>query len=85
MIIVAGEKLYPTEVENARTKHPAVAEAAAVGIPDENFGKAVRAFAALRPGRRAGRVTCCRSSAASCPKPSDATATGKSLRGKDRE
>jgi long-chain acyl-CoA synthetase len=50
MIIVAGEKIYPTEIENALTKHPAVAEAAVIGIPDDRFGEAVCAFVARRPG-----------------------------------
>jgi long-chain acyl-CoA synthetase len=54
MIIVAGEKIYPTEIENALTKHPAVAEAAVIGIPDDRFGEAVCAFVALRPDQRAG-------------------------------
>jgi long-chain acyl-CoA synthetase len=53
MIIVAGENIYPTEVENALTRHPAVAEAAVVGIPDDRFGETVCAFVALRPGERA--------------------------------
>ena len=54
MIIVAGEKIYPTEIENALSRHPAVAEAAVVGIPDERFGEAVCAFVALRPAWRIG-------------------------------
>jgi long-chain acyl-CoA synthetase len=54
MIIVAGEKIYPTEIENAITKHPAVADAAVIGIPDDKFGEAVCAFVALRPGQQAG-------------------------------
>lgn len=49
MIIVAGENIYPAEIENALTKHPAVAEAAVVGIPDDRFGEAVCAFVARRP------------------------------------
>ncbi len=53
MIIVAGEKIYPTEVENAIAAHPAVAEAAVIGVPDDRFGEAVHAFVALRPGQRA--------------------------------
>ncbi|TCO60647.1 long-chain acyl-CoA synthetase [Actinocrispum wychmicini] len=55
MIIVAGEKIYPTEIENALTKHPAVAEAAVIGIPDDRFGEAVCAFVALRPDQQTGR------------------------------
>ncbi|MFY1587128.1 fatty acid--CoA ligase [Micromonospora sp. WMMD734] len=52
-IIVAGENVYPAEVENALCKHPAVAEAAVIGVPDERWGEAVRAFVVLRPGQQA--------------------------------
>ncbi|HEY4459219.1 MAG TPA: long-chain-fatty-acid--CoA ligase [Pseudonocardiaceae bacterium] len=54
MIIVAGEKIYPTEIEHALSKHPAVAEAAVIGIPDERFGESVCAFVALRTESQAG-------------------------------
>jgi acyl-CoA synthetase (AMP-forming)/AMP-acid ligase II len=50
MIIVAGENVYPAEIENALTKHPAVAEAAVVGIPDERWGEAIHAFVACKAG-----------------------------------
>jgi acyl-CoA synthetase (AMP-forming)/AMP-acid ligase II len=53
MIIVGGEKVYPTEIENALGKHPAVADVAVIGVPDERFGEAVHAFVALRPGEAA--------------------------------
>jgi acyl-CoA synthetase (AMP-forming)/AMP-acid ligase II len=49
MIIVAGENVYPAEIENALTKHPAVAEAAVIGAPDERWGEAVHAFVATKP------------------------------------
>lgn len=52
-VIVAGENVYPAEIENALAKHPAVLEAAAVGIPHELWGEAVRAFVVYRPGTRA--------------------------------
>lgn len=52
-IIVAGENVYPAEVENALCKHPAVAEAAVIGVPDERWGEAIRAFVVLRPGAQA--------------------------------
>lgn len=52
-IIVAGENVYPAEVENALCTHPAVAEAAVVGVPDERWGEAVRAFVVLKPGTTA--------------------------------
>lgn len=44
MIIVAGENVYPAEIENVITKHPGVAEAAVVGVPDQRWGEAVHAF-----------------------------------------
>ncbi|HEX6160712.1 MAG TPA: long-chain-fatty-acid--CoA ligase, partial [Thermoanaerobaculia bacterium] len=49
-IIVAGENVYPVEIENALAKHEAVAEAAVVGIPDERWGEGIHAVVALRPG-----------------------------------
>ena len=44
LIIVAGEKVSPREVEEMLMAHPAVAEAAVVGIPDASRGEAVAAF-----------------------------------------
>jgi len=52
-IIVAGENVYPAEIENALCKHPAVAEAAVIGVPHEQWGEAIHAFVALRPGQSA--------------------------------
>src|SRR6266540_4019758 len=49
MIIVAGQNVYPAEVENALARHPAVAEVAVIGIPDERWGEAIHACVALRP------------------------------------
>jgi long-chain acyl-CoA synthetase len=50
MIIVAGENVYPAEIENVITKHPGVAEAAVVGVPDQRWGEAVHAFVVRVPG-----------------------------------
>jgi fatty-acyl-CoA synthase len=44
MIIRGGENIYPREIEDMLFKHPAVAEAAVVGIPDETWGEQVAAF-----------------------------------------
>ena len=49
-IIVSGENVYPAEVENALCRHPAVLEAAVIGIPHERRGEAVCAFVVLREG-----------------------------------
>lgn len=49
-IKVAGKRLGPAEVESAAVAHPAVSEAAAIGVPDEVKGEAVVCFVVLRPG-----------------------------------
>jgi acyl-CoA synthetase (AMP-forming)/AMP-acid ligase II len=50
MIIRGGENIYSLEVEGVLARHPAVAEVAVVGVPDEVFGERVRAVAVLRQG-----------------------------------
>ncbi|MFP3991442.1 fatty acid--CoA ligase [Streptomyces sp. E11-3] len=52
-IIVAGQNIYPAEVEKALAAHPAVADAAVVGLPDPHWGEAVHACVVLRPGAAA--------------------------------
>ncbi|MEV0122213.1 long-chain-fatty-acid--CoA ligase [Streptomyces sp. NPDC050703] len=54
MIIVAGENVYPAEIEDALARHPAVAGAAVVGLPHERWGESVHARVVLEPGQRAG-------------------------------
>ncbi|MEZ4515721.1 MAG: AMP-binding protein [Chloroflexota bacterium] len=51
MIISGGENVYPAEVESVMHAHPAVAEAALVGIPDEKWGEVGWAFIVVKPGR----------------------------------
>jgi long-chain acyl-CoA synthetase len=53
LIIVSGFNVYPAEVEEVLVRHPAVAEAAVVGMPDERTGEAVRALVVLREGASA--------------------------------
>jgi fatty-acyl-CoA synthase len=52
MYISGGENVYPAEVEAAIFEHPAVAEAAVVGVPDEKWGEVGRAFVVPAPGRQ---------------------------------
>jgi acyl-CoA synthetase (AMP-forming)/AMP-acid ligase II len=49
MIISGGENVFPAEVEDLLSVHPAVAEVAVIGVPDEEFGQRLRAFVVLRP------------------------------------
>lgn len=51
-IIVAGQNIYPAEVEKAISAHPAVADVGVVGVPDPLWGDAVQAFIVLRPGEQ---------------------------------
>ena len=51
MIIRGGENIYPFEIESVLAEHPAVQQAAVVGVPDEHWGEAVRAFVTPRTGR----------------------------------
>ena len=53
MIIRGGLNVYPREVEEVLYEHPAVAEAAVVGVPDEMFGEEVAAAVTLKPGASA--------------------------------
>ena len=51
-INAAGYKVWPREVEDVLYGHPAVREAAVVGVPDAYRGETVKAFVSLRPGER---------------------------------
>lgn len=50
MIVRGGENIYPIEIESVLAEHPAVAQSAVVGVPDEHWSEIVRAWVALRPG-----------------------------------
>ena len=51
MIISGGENIYPREIEEAIVHHPAVREVAVIGIPDPQWGEAIKAVVSLVPGR----------------------------------
>jgi long-chain acyl-CoA synthetase len=51
MIISGGENVYSTEVEAVLYEHPAVLEAAVIGVPDTTWGETVKAFVVLKPAQ----------------------------------
>jgi acyl-CoA synthetase (AMP-forming)/AMP-acid ligase II len=56
MIISGGENIYSTQVEAAIHQHPAVLESAVFGVPDEQWGEAVKAVVVLKPGESASEA-----------------------------
>jgi long-chain acyl-CoA synthetase len=76
MIISGGANVYPAEVENVLFGHPAVADVAVVGVPDDEFGEQVKAIVERRAGvevEGAELVAFCRDRLAhyKCPKSVD--------------
>ncbi|MFH1057785.1 MAG: long-chain fatty acid--CoA ligase [Pseudomonadota bacterium] len=72
MIVSGGENIYPREIEEVLYTHPAIADAAVVGMPDPIWGESVKAVVALRPGAALdenGVVEFCKQHLASYKKP----------------
>ena len=53
MIVVSGYKVFPDEVDGVLMSHPAIFEAATVGLPDPKRGERVKSFVVLKPGQAA--------------------------------
>ena len=51
MIISGGENVYPAEVESVMYRHPAIKEAALIGVPDDKWGEVGRAVVVVEPGQ----------------------------------
>jgi long-chain acyl-CoA synthetase len=49
MVVSGGENIYPAEVESALFGHPAVADVAVIGVPDDRWGEAVKAIVVKKP------------------------------------
>lgn len=72
MIVSGGENIYPIEVENVLSDHPAIKDCAVIGIPHETWGEAVHAIVVLNGGANVGEaevIAFCRQHIASykCP------------------
>ncbi len=96
VIITGGENVSSIEVEDCLYQHPAVAEAAVIGVPDARWGETIKALVVLRPGASCGDrelIEFCRSRMAhyKCPTSIEVrealtrTATGKLQKFKLRE
>jgi long-chain acyl-CoA synthetase len=88
MIISGGENIYSREVEDILSTHPACADVAIIGVPDEKWGESVKAVIVLKPGHKATEkeiIDFCKDRMASYKKPKTVefwdtvpkTATGK--------
>jgi acyl-CoA synthetase (AMP-forming)/AMP-acid ligase II len=76
MIVSGGENVYSAEIERILEKHPAVAQAAVIGVPDARWGEAVKAMIVLRQGTSAGEkdlINFCRLSLAGYKLPKSVT------------
>ncbi|WP_176761127.1 class I adenylate-forming enzyme family protein [Desulforhopalus singaporensis] len=93
MIISGAENVFPAEVENILQKHPAVYQAAVIGIADEKWGEAVTAYIQLKAGKSTDAesiINFCKQEIASYKAPKSIhfvdqlplSATGKILKGK---
>jgi len=56
MIVSGGFNVFPREVEDALSTHPAVAQAGVIGVPDAKWGEAVKAFVVRRAGAQVGEA-----------------------------
>ena len=55
MIVSGGENIFPGEVEDRLTAHPAIADAVVIGVPDDEFGQVLQAFVVAAAGSSAPR------------------------------
>lgn len=72
MIVSGGANIYPREIEDVLYQHPAVLHAAVIGVPDEEWGEAVKAVIVLKEGMKATEeeiIEFCKNHLASFKKP----------------
>lgn len=72
VIISGGTNIYPKEIEDVLYEHPAVLEAAVIGVPDHVWGESVKAIVTLKPGQSVSEeelIALCQNNLASFKKP----------------
>jgi acyl-CoA synthetase (AMP-forming)/AMP-acid ligase II len=72
MIITGGENVYPREIEEVLSRHPAVREVAVIGIPDAKWGESIKAVVSLNDGMKVSAeelISLCKDHIASYKKP----------------
>jgi fatty-acyl-CoA synthase len=96
MVISGGVNIYPREIEDHLSTHPAILEAAVIGVPDPEWGETLRAFVVLRNGQQLSEldvINFCREALADYKRPRKVTflaemprnPTGKILKRELRE
>jgi long-chain acyl-CoA synthetase len=80
LIIRGGYNVYPREIEEVLYEHPAVAEAAVIGLPHPALGEEVAAAVALKPGAAVPPRSCGTTSRARSPRTSTRGTCGSSTR-----
>jgi fatty-acyl-CoA synthase len=96
MVISGGVNIYPREIEDHLHAHPAILDAAVIGVPDPDWGESLRAFIVLRDGHRLSEdevIAYCRNGLADFKRPRKVTfvpelprnPTGKVLKRELRE
>ena len=88
MVISGGVNIYPREIEDHLHTHPAILEAAVIGVPDPEWGETLRAFVVLRDGQQITEtdvIDYCREGARGLQAPAQGDVPGGAAAQSDRQ